>query len=169
MNTGKLASFVVTVALPLVAFLVGLWMLTGAASAQESTPPADRPLKSTAIAIGVVEEEGEDGLNLVDLHGVEFGRRDGGNLRFFSEEYGYYNGAVRELSCLEGVITAKGSGGLTLPDGSHKFVVFEATFDTSSNAAEVTVKAKDEYTYTIEGTLEGLTYCGNLRDAPPTW
>ncbi len=162
---------------PALAVLIGILAFSATSSAQEGEPPAPEasgqprpPLaKSTAIAIGTLEEEGEDGLNIVDLHGVELGRRDAGNFRFFSEEYGYYNGGVRDLTCEDGVITAKGGGGLTQPDGTHLGVVYVATFNIETGEATVEVTGKDGLNYTMEGIVDGLLYCGNLRDAPPTW
>ncbi len=173
MRTGKWATMGLSFAVPALALLIGILAFTATSSAQEGNPPPDKPnpalVKNTAIAIGTVEEEGEDGLNIVDLHAVELGPRDAGNFRFFSEEYGYYNGGVRNLTCEDGVITAKGAGGLTLPDGTHKGVVYEATFDMNTDTAVVTVTGKDGYSYTMEGSFDGLSYCGNMRDAPPTW
>jgi len=177
MTTGNWATIGVSAVVPALAVLIGVLAFSATSEAQEGEPPAPEasgqprpPLaKSTAIAIGTLEEEGEEGLNIVDLHAVELGPRDHGNFRFFSEEYGYYNGGVRNLTCEDGVITAKGGGGLTQPDGTHLGVVYVATFDTNDDTATVKVTGKDGFEYTLDGTVDGLLYCGNLRDAPPTW
>jgi hypothetical protein len=153
--------------------LVALLAFSATSNAQEGDTERAGPnpalVKNTAIAIGTLEEEGEDGVNIVDLHAVDIGPRDRGSFRFFSEEYGYYNGGVREVSCEDGVITAKGAGGFTQPDGTHMAVLYEASFDTNTGDAVITVTGKDDFSYTLEGTVDGLMYCGNLRDAPPTW
>ena len=170
MRTGKWTTIGISAVVPALALLIGVLAFSGTSFAQQGTPPA-RPnpalVKNTAIAIGTVDNG--EGVNIVDLHAVDLGPIDVGNFRFFSEEYGYYNGGVRNLTCVDGVITAKGAGGFTQPAGTHKAVLYTATFDMNQHTAAVTVTGKDGFSYTLQGAMDGLAYCGNLRDARPTW
>jgi hypothetical protein len=149
---------------------------SGTSSAQEDTPgtsesarvaPHD-PNALLAIAIGVLNEDGEDEYATVDLRATKRFGKPGGAFRFYSEEHGYYNGGVRGFNCDDGVITAHGGGGLVQPDGTRIGVVYEAVFDTADGSATVTVKGKDGFEYTMEGVVDGLVWCGNPADGPPT-
>jgi hypothetical protein len=120
-----------------------------------------------AITIGqVVEEEGETAT--VDLHASVRNGRAMGNLRFYSEEYGYYNGGVRTLRFEDGVITAAGGGGLFLPDGTRVQVRYTATVSVDDEHVELAVKGKDGLDYTIEGSLEdGFIWAGDPQTVKP--
>jgi len=150
------------------AVLVAALGFAGTGLAQEATPETrgDRFANATvAIAIGqLTENDGEEAT--VDLRAIDVGRRVRGSFRFYSEEHGYYNGGVRSLTCDDGVITAKGGGKLTQPDGTRINVVYEATFDASDGSSVITVKSKDGFEYTMEGTLDGLIKCTVPSDLP---
>jgi hypothetical protein len=91
-----------------------------------------------------------------------------GNLRFYSEEYGYYNGGVRTL-VRGGVITATGAGGLFLPDGTRVQVRYTATISVDDEHVEIVVKGKDGLEYTIEGSLEGgFIWAGDPQTVKPS-
>ena len=146
------------------AALVALLAFSGTSSAQETSPAAASG--RVAIAIGQLSEsDGETAT--VDLRARSRGLRPRGSFRFFSEEYGYYNGGVRSLRCEDGVITAKGAGKLTAPDGTRTNVVYEAVFDGNHDSAVITVKGKGGLNYTMEGTLDGLIRCGSPTDEVP--
>ena len=136
----------------------------GASQARPALPPASL----VAITIGqVVEEEGETAT--VDLHAIIREGRAMGNLRFYSEEYGYYNGGVRTLKFENGVITATGGGGLFLPDGTRVQVRYTATVSVDDEHVEIVVKGKDGLDYAIEGSLEdGFIWAGDpQKEKPP--
>jgi len=135
-------------------------------SAQEPGPrEQQRALKllerpqMVAIAIGQLNEaDGETAT--VDFRGAIRMDGVGGNLRFFSEEYGYYNGGVRTLSVEEGIIHATGGGGLFQPDGTRIGVRYEAEFVIESGETTIHVMGKDGLDYMMEGTLDGLVHAG---------
>jgi hypothetical protein len=145
--------------------VAGFAAFAGDSSASSPTPtglqngaPRDGqapPAGGVAIAIGQLQEDdGEEAT--VDLRASTRDGKAGGNFRFFSEEYGYYNGGVRMLSVRDGVIRVAGGGGLFPPEGGRIQVRYEATFSTVDNHAEITVTGPDGYQYTMSGTVAGL-------------
>lgn len=149
-----------------VAAVVALAAFSGGSSAApgDGASQARPPLPAAslvAITIGqVVEEEGETAT--VDLHASIRNGKAMGNLRFYSEEYGYYNGGVRTLKFEDGVITATGGGGLFLPDGTRVQVRYTATISVDDEHVEIAVKGKDGLEYTIEDSLEdGFIWAGD--------
>ena len=69
-----------------------------------------------------MEDDGSE--SLISLRAGSAGDRAGGNLRFYTREAGFYNGAVRSLTVEGGAIHAEGSGGLWRPDGTRIGVRF---------------------------------------------
>ena len=154
------------------AIIVGLSAFAAIAAFGDSASAAPSqarraPPSLVAVAIGqLTEDDGETGV--IDLRAAIRDGKAGGNFRFFSEEYGYYNGGVRTLSVENGVITVTGGGGLFPPDGKRVQVRYTATFAIADGATEITVTGKDGATYTMEGTLDGLIRAGApLKDKPP--
>jgi hypothetical protein len=115
-----------------------------------------------AIAVGQLEEDGGE-YATVDLHAGNRNGKIGGALRFFSEEYGYYNGAVRTVKVENGVIHVTGAGGLFPPGGGRVQVRFDATFSTQDKHGEIKVTRANGTTYTMSGTLDGLV---TVQNAP---
>ena len=76
-----------------------------------------------AIAMGAIQEPsgGHTWLSLQAGTGTDGTR---GGFRYYCEEAGYYNGAVRPLTVTEGAIHAEGAGGLRRPDGTRMRVQF---------------------------------------------
>jgi len=162
-----------------IAAAFGVVAVTGGASASGSpttaaTDPAGTPapdVKSPptelAVAIGQLTEDDGDSAT-VDLRASN--RRDEapvGTLRFYSEDDGYYNGGVHDFTCDNGVITANGGGGLVKPDGSRVAVVYQATFNTTTDEATVHVRGRG-IDYTLDGHVDGLVWCGDPTKAPPS-
>jgi hypothetical protein len=121
-----------------------------------------RPRASlVAITIGQLSEDGGEAAT-VDLHASVRDGRAGGSLRFYSEEYGYYNGGVRTVRFEDGVITAAGGGGLFLPDGTRVQVRYTATISVADETVGIEVKGKDGLQYTIAGEIEdGFVWAGD--------
>ena len=117
----KFAGIAGAVAVAAVTAVVALAAFSGGSSAApgDGTGAGLReplvPASLVAIAIGQVVEEGGETAT-IDLHGSIRDGRAGGNFRFYSEEYGYYNGGVKTLKVEDGVITATGGGGLFPPE-----------------------------------------------------
>ena len=158
---------VITAVVALAAFSGGSSAAPGGAASQ-LRPDLPRP-SLVAITIGqVAEDDGETAT--VDLHGTVRDGRAMGNLRFYSEEYGYYNGGVRTLKFDDGVITATGGGGLFLPDGTRVQVRYTAMISVEDEHVEIAVKGKDGLEYTIAGALEdGFIWAGDPQtEKPPT-
>ena len=126
------------------------------ASAQSSGSGAAAPSGSfVAVAIGQLhEDDGEEAT--VDLHASSKDGTVNGAFRFYSEEYGYYNGGVKTLTFENGVIHVTSGGGLFLPDGRRVQVRYDATFSTTDNHAVVTVTRPNGTTYTMSGEIDGL-------------
>jgi hypothetical protein len=168
-TTGLGAAF----ALALVGF--ALFALGGTSSA--STPTATTPTATlavtpvaapsmAAIAIGQLNEASGESAT-VDLHATIRAGKAGGALRFFSSGDGYYNGGVKTLTCQDGVISVTGGGGFVKSDGTRIHVTFVARFDRQSHEATITVTGKN-FEYTLNGHLDGLIWCGDPKQAPPT-
>ena len=158
---------VITAVVALAAFSGGSSAAPGGGASQ-LRPDLPRP-SLVAITIGQVsEDDGETAT--VDLHGAVRDGRAMGNLRFYSEEYGYYNGGVRTLKFDDGVITATGGGGLFLPDGTRVQVRYTAMISVEDEHVEIAVKGKDGLEYTIAGALEdGFIWAGDPQtEKPPT-
>jgi hypothetical protein len=119
-----------------------------------------------AIAIGQLHGDSGEAAT-VDLHAAIKGGTADGALRFFSSGDGYYGGGVKTLTCQDGVITVTGGGGFVKPDGTRIHVTFEARFDRQSHEAKITVNGKN-FEYTLSGHLDGLIWCGDPKQAPPT-
>ena len=132
----------------------------GGAGAPQAITDPDAVL---AIAIGQLYEDGEDEEATVDLRAHTIDGETAGSFRFFSEEYGYYNGGVRTLAVSDGVITATGAGGLFPPEGGRTPVRYTAVFDSNTGHAEITVKARD-FEYTMAGDVNGLIWAGHPMD-----
>jgi hypothetical protein len=158
---GALSVAVVTALVALAAFSGGSSAAPEDGSSQARPVP---PASLVAITIGQVsEEDGETAT--VDLHASVRRGRAGGNLRFYSEEYGYYNGGVRTLKFQDGTITATGGGGLLLPDGTRVGVRYTATIQVDEEHVQIDVKGKDGLEYTIEGELEdGFIWAGDPQE-----
>lgn len=131
------------------------------AGAQEQEDGASRvrpfvPPSLVAVAIGQLEED--DGMySTVDLRASI---RDGdavGALRFYCEEYGYYNGGVQSLAVEDGVIKVSGAGGLFPPEGGRVQVHYDAAFALDGSSVTIHVQGRD-VDYTMEGELEGLVH-----------
>ena len=133
---------------------------TAASADSERNEERVRPTM-VAVAIGQVEEEPhvadghEHEYSTVDLRASIRNGKAGGALRFFCEEAGYYNGAVRTLEAVDGVIHVTGGGVLFRPDGTRIGVQYVAEFDSNANTATVSVTGHD-YEYTMTGELDGL-------------
>ena len=152
-------------AIALAALAAVFFFASGSSSAQEGGNGGPTDSESLlAIAIGQLEEE-EGEYATVDLRAHDRGRV-GGNLRFFSKEYGYYNGGVKTLTCDDGVIAVSGGGGLILPDGTKKAVQYTAMFDTATGESSITVKGAHGLQYTMAGEMDGLVWCGDPQDEP---
>ena len=155
------------------AIIVGLSAFAAIAAFGDSASAAPSqarrvPPSLVAVAIGqLTEDDGETGV--IDLRAAIRDGKASGNFRFFSEEYGYYNGGVRTLSVENGVISVSGGGGLFPPEAGKRVQVrYTATFAIDSGATEITVTGKDGATYTMEGTLDGLIRAGTpLNGKPP--
>ena len=126
---------------------------TGSAVRTGDLSAASKP--AVAIAIGQLNEA-DGGVATVDLRAAIRDGKTRGALRFFSDEHGYYNGGVKTLAIADGKFTVTGGGGLFLPDGTRKQVRYSAVFSTDSGQAEITVKGKDGFQYTMSGTVDGL-------------
>ena len=163
---GALAVAAITAVVALAAFSGGSSAAPGDGDSRARPPLPAASL--VAITIGqVVEEEGDTAT--VDLHASIRNGKAMGNLRFYSEEYGYYNGGVRTLKFEDGAITATGGGGLFLPDGTRVQVRYAATISVEDEHVEIAVKGKDGLAYTIEGSLEdGFIWAGDpQKEKPP--
>lgn len=154
-----------------VALMVGAASVTGTALAApgdatdaQRSDRAQRPQPEVvAIAIGTLLED-DGGQSWLSLRAGSAGDRVGGNFRFFCDEAGYYNGAVRSLTVEGGAIHAEGGGGLWRPDGTRIGVRF--TLDISPDGAtEVSVVGRD-YEYTMTGTLDGFIFGGSPPARP---
>lgn len=148
----------------------GVLSIAGGASAADPADDSSDPAASTqprmlAVAIGQLSEDGGETAT-VDLRAGDKDGKERGNLRFFSEDDGYYNGGVRDVSCEGGVITARGGGGLVQPDGTRVRVAYEATFDKATGEATIHVRGRD-IDYTMQGEVDGLIWCGDPTQAPP--
>lgn len=126
-----------------------------AGSAVRTGDPSAAGKRTIAIAIGQLNED-DGGSATVDLRAGIRGGKTGGALRFFSDEHGYYNGGVKTLTIEDGRFTVTGGGGLFLPDGTRKQVRYTAVFSTDSGRAEITVKGKGGFQYTMSGIVDGL-------------
>lgn len=137
-----------------------------AAGPDDPVARADRAKPTlVAVAIGQVRE-GDDEVVTVDLRATQRGGKSGGNLRFYSEDDGYYNGAVRQLSVEGNVVKAAGAGALTKPDGTRAAVRFQATIRIDTKAITITVEGRKTEAYTIDGTLSGLVRAGTPEPKP---
>jgi hypothetical protein len=162
---GSLAVAAVTAVVALAAFSGGSSAAPGDGTGAGLREPLV-PASLVAIAIGQVVEEGGETAT-IDLHASIRDGRAGGNFRFYSEEYGYYNGGVKTLKVEDGVITATGGGGLFPPEGGRVQVRYTAVISMEDNHVVVTVKGKN-LQYSIEGTLEdGFTFAGDPKSQLP--
>ena len=129
-------------------------------AAAYAAPKREHP-DVVAVALGTLNEsEGDQAV--VDFRAGKTGDDAKGNLRFYSEEHGYYNGAVKRLSIENGVIKAAGGGGLVKPDGTRFPVRFEAEFHASSKRVSIKVQGREGYQYTLDGVLDpGFIKIGN--------
>ncbi len=137
----------------------------GTAYAEEPDRPKDKKDRPevVAIAIGLLNEADGDKA-IVDFRAAKGDERTGGNLRFYSREHGYYNGAVRRLTVEDGIVKAAGGGGLWRPDGTRTRVRFTAEFSVESKLVAIKVQGREGYEYTMEGKLDpGFIRAG----APP--
>jgi len=119
----------------------------------------DRPEKTkdrpdvVAVAFGVLKEaSGEQAV--VDFKAGKNGENARGNLRFYSRDDGYYNGAVRRFAVEDGIIKATGGGGLIKPDGTRIPVRFVAEFQVETKRASIKVTGREGFEYTLEGVLD---------------
>jgi len=116
------------------------------------------PPSQVAVAIGQLEEEDGE-YATVDLRAAVRDGDVGGALRFFSEEYGYYNGGVRTLEVADdGTIHVTGAGGL-FHDGARTQVRYDATF-APDGATSIHVQGRG-VNYTMAGHLDGLVSVWN--------
>jgi hypothetical protein len=127
----------------------------GEAAALTPAVPAVRPTLVGA-AIGQLNEAGGDSAT-VDLRAAIRDGTAGGALRFFSDEYGYYNGGVRTFVVEAGTIKVTGGGGLFQPDGTRVQVRYDAQFALDGSHAIIHVAGRN-IDYTLEGTLDGFVH-----------
>lgn len=146
----------------------GIFAVAGTSASAPATAaaPAATAPSLLAVAIGELQQTG-GAYATVDLRATVKDGTTGGTLRFYAEGEGYYNGAVKGFTCVNGQITVKGGGGFVKPDGSRIAVVYEAHFDKATGQATITVKGRNGFQYTLTGNLDGLTWCGNPTQAPP--
>lgn len=165
------------VVLAAVTAVIALAMFSGGSSASTiagadtaSSPPvvaSPAPVASGTLAIAIgqlTEDDGETAT--VDLRATNKDGAIGGAFRFFSDEYGYYNGGVKTFRLQDGVITVTGGGGLFPPGGGRVQVQYKAVFGTSNNHAEITVKPRNGAAYTMEGTIDGEVWAGSAASQP---
>lgn len=127
---------------------------SAAAEAEEHDRERVQPTL-VAVAIGQLDEADSDMSTTVSLQASIREGQAGGNLRFFCDDVGYYNGSVQTLSVEDGIITVTGAGGLFRPDGTRINVHYSVEFSTETNMATISVEGRD-YEYTITGELDGL-------------
>jgi hypothetical protein len=126
----------------------------------KARPPADRERPSAvAIAFGAVAG---DEHAYIDFHAATGSDRQAGNLRFWTEDDGYYNGAVRVLTINGQNVHAEGAGPLWKTDGTRVPVRFTLDLNGGSNRLRISVQGRD-LEYTLEGRIEGFVFIG----APP--
>jgi hypothetical protein len=170
-----------TLALVAVALVAAAAVLPGLASAEGPNPTAqaqarakaktlaDRPQGerlrdagqrekplAVAIALGAIEGDEEA---YIDLHAAVGAERQGGNLRFWTEDDGYYNGGIRTVTITGQNVHAEGAGPLWKPDGTRVPVRFSMDLNGGSNRVSITVKGR-ELEYTLEGKVEGFVFVG---------
>ena len=160
----------VTAAAAALAFVVFGGGSSTTASAQGNGPngaqaAAKDPNATIAVAIGTLTEDSGDTAT-VDLHAHTANGITAGNLRFFSDEYGYYNGGVKSLTVSGGVITVQGGGGLFPPGGPRVQVHYTATFDSNTGQAQIAVQGRN-VSYTMSGHVDGLIWSGHPGDKMP--
>lgn len=117
--------------------------------------------RPTAVAIALGAIEGDEEAYL-DFHAAISSERQGGNLRFWTEDDGYYNGGVRTVTINGQNVHAEGAGPLWQPDGTRVPVRFTLDLNGGSNRLSITVQGRD-LEYTLEGTIDGFVFVG----APP--
>ena len=151
------------------AALAGLALLPilalGTVSAAEPTTslPPQAPPGTAVWARGTVHESDGDSVRL-NFHANNQAGVVNGNLNFQSED-GSYNGGVRYFAVQGGVIYATGAGPMTLPDGRRLRVNYSATFGIESKRVSIHVSGADGYSYTVEGTLDGVVGTGRTLPA----
>jgi hypothetical protein len=139
--------------------VLGALVLAAAVLGTAYAAEPDRPEKRkdrpdvVAVALGVLKEPGGDQA-VVDFRAAKNGDNVRGNLRFYSKDDGYYNGAVRRFAVQDGVIKAAGAGGLLKPDGTRVPVRFEAEFHVVAKKVSIKVTGKGGFEYTLEGTFD---------------
>ena len=152
---GVLAVAVALFASGIVTIDIGTSGEPAAAAPEERDGEHARP-SLVAVAIGQLVEDAEsDMTTTVSLQAAIRDGEAGGNLRFFCEEVGYYNGGVRTLSVENGIITVTGAGGLFRPDGTRIGVYYRAEFSIETGMATISVEGRD-FEYTMTGVLDGL-------------
>lgn len=159
---GALAGTVAVVATALASGIVSVQIGGGsgalAAPVDSSAAPDAAVVRPTLIAAAIGQIEEADGESAtVDLRASIREGVVGGALRFYSEEYGYYNGGVRTLVVENETIKVTGGGGLLRPDGTRTAVRYEATFALDGSSATIHVTGRD-LSYAIEGALDGFAH-----------
>jgi hypothetical protein len=154
---GALMGGAAVVAAVLASGLVTVQVGGSGALAADEGDAAGRPVvrpSQVAVAIGQLEE-GYGESATVDLRAAIRDGQAGGALRFYSEEYGYYNGAVRTLVVEDGVIKVTGGGGLFPPEGGRLQVRYEAEFSLDGSSASIHVHGIG-IDYTMSGAFDGF-------------
>ena len=118
----------------------------------------ERPT-AVAVAFGAIEADEEA---YIDFHAAMGSERQSGALRFWTEDDGFYNGAVRTVTINGQNVHAEGAGPLWKTDGTRVPVRFTIDLNGGSNHVKITVVGRN-LEYTIEGTVEGFVFVG----APP--
>ena len=120
-------------------------------------PDAQQRAKPVAVAIALGAVTGDEEA-YIDLHAAVGPERQGGNLRFWTEDDGYYNGNIRTVTINGQNVHAEGAGPLW-HDGKRVPVRFTLDLNGGSNRVSVTVKGRD-LEYTLAGTVDGFVFVG---------
>lgn len=139
-------------ALASLAFALLSFGFVGAAEPNAASGAPQSPM-AAAVAIGQLKEQ-DGGIATIDLRAGNRDGRTSGNLRFYSSEVGYYNGAVRRLPVVNGAIQAAGGGGLLRPDGSRVRVRFTADLSADGQQVTITIKGANGAAYSLSGKLD---------------
>jgi len=119
--------------------------------------------RPTAVAIDLGAVAGDEAA-YIDFHAAVGPERQGGNLRFWTEDDGYYNGGVRTVTINGQNVHAEGAGPLWR-DGTRVPVKFTLDLNGDSDHVSITVKGRD-LDYTLEGTVDGFVFVGPPPQKP---
>ena len=147
-------------ALAVMAVVAGLFAFTASPSAAQEEEARARPDR-VAVAIGQLNEA-DGGKAWLSLQAGALADKAHGNFRYYYDEAGYYNGAVRILRVSDGAIHVEGGGGLHRPDGTKQRVRFTLDISADGERVELSIVGR-KYSYEMTGSLDGFAYGG----APP--